>query len=188
TQPIAWLCMFTAAFAEPLVRVCYGPGWKECVPYLQILSVSYATWHLQIINLNLLKAGGPSWLFLRLEVLKKCLGIGILIGMFFISVQAICWGALGTSALCLTINTWATRRYVLLPIRQQLQDWLPGFTLAAACTWLPALLLQALNPLPQLVAGFFASLGIYLGILRLAAPASLRDIRNLILSFRHKIP
>ena len=187
TLPIAWLCMFTAAFAEPLVRICYGPGWEECVPYLQILSISYATWHLQIINLNLLKAGGPSWLFLRLELIKKCLGIAILIGMFFISVQAICWGALGTSVLCLGINTWATRRYMCLPIRQQLQDWLPGFTLATACTWLPSLPLQTFNPLPQLAAGLFVTSGIYLSILRLAAPATLRDIRKLILSFRQKI-
>ena len=180
TLPIAWLCLFTAAFAEPLVRVCYGPGWEECVPYLQILSVSYATWHLQIINLNLLKAGGPSWLFLRLEVLKKCLGIGILIGMFFISVQAICWGALGTSALCLAINTWATRRYMHIPVRQQLLDWLPGFVLAAACTWLPALLLHKLPCLAQLSAGIVLTLSLYLGILQAFVPTALRDTARLI--------
>ena len=180
TLPIAWLCLFTAAFAEPLVRLCYGPGWEECIPYLQILSVSYATWHLQIINLNLLKAGGPSWLFLRLELVKKCLGIVILIGMFFISVQAICWGALGTSVLCLAINTWATRRYMHLSIRLQLRDWLPGFALAAACTWLPALLLHSLVPLPLLGAGLVLSLGLFLIILRIIAPSALRDTRQLV--------
>ena len=179
TLPIAWLCCFTAAFAEPIVHLCYGPGWEECIPYLQILSISYATWHLQIINLNLLKAGGPEKLFLRLELIKKCLGIGILIGMFFISVQAICWGALATSALCLGINTWATRRYMHLPILLQLQDWLPSFALAAACTWLPAQLLQGLPPLPQLAAGLCGSLLLYLGILRIAAPASLRNAATL---------
>ena len=180
TLPIAWLCLFTAAFAEPLVRLCYGPGWEECIPYLQILSVSYATWHLQIINLNLLKAGGPSWLFLRLELVKKCLGIAILIGMFFISVQAICWGALGTSVLCLAINTWATRRYMHLPVLLQLLDWLPGFALAAACTWLPALLLHNLPCLAQLPAGIALTLLLYLGILRAFVPTALRDTARLI--------
>ncbi len=180
TLPIAWLCLFSAAFARPLVQICYGPGWDECIPYLQILSVSYATWHLQIINLNLLKAGGPSWLFLRLEIIKKCLGIGILIAMFFISVQAICWGALGTSVLCLGINTWATRRYMYIPVRQQLQDWLPGFTLAAGCTWFPAQLLHNLTPLLQLVIGLLCSLLLFLGLLQLFAPKALRDLWNLI--------
>lgn len=175
TLPIAWLCCFTAAFAAPLVELCYGPGWEECVPYLQILSLSYATWHLQLINLNLLKAGGPEKLFLRLELLKKCLGIGILIGMFFISVQAICWGALGTSALCLAINTWATRRYMRIPTRLQLQDWAPTCALAAACAWLPAQLCPAATPLCSLAIGLIVSLGLYLVILRLAAPAALRD-------------
>ena len=153
------------------------------MPYLQILSISYATWHLQIINLNLLKAGGPPRLFLRLELIKKCLGIGILIGMFFISVLAICWGALATSALCLGINTWATRRYMHLPARQQLLDWLPGFALAAACAWLPALLLSGLTPLPRLAAGLALSLSLYLGILRFVAPGALRDIWHLL---RHR--
>lgn len=183
TLPIAWLCLFTAAFAAPLVRICYGPGWEEAVPYLQILSVSYATWHLQIINLNLLKAGGPPKLFLRLELVKKCLGVSILIGMFFISVQAICWGALTTSALCLAINTWATRRYMRIPARQQLLDWAPGFALAAACTWLPAQLLSNLAPLPQLAAGLGLSLSLYLGTLRLTAPTALRDAWHLV---RHR--
>lgn len=175
TLPVAWLCLFTAAFAGPLVRVCYGSGWEECVPYLQILSISYATWHLQIINLNLLKAGGPPKLFLRLELVKKCAGIAILIGMFFISVLAICWGALATSAICLAINTWATRRYMHIPARQQLLDWLPGFTLAAACCWGSAMLLGQLSPLPRLAAGLVLSLSLYLGILRLSAPTVLRD-------------
>ena len=180
TLPIAWICCFTAAFAEPLILVCYGPGWEECVPYLQILSVSYATWHLQIINLNLLKADGPSWLFLRLELIKKCLGIAILIGMFFISVQAICWGALATSALCLAINTWATRHYMYLPIRQQLLDWLPGFALAAAFTWLTARFLPLLPPLTMLTTGLALSLVLYLGILRFVMPSAFRDVWHIL--------
>ena len=178
TLPIAWLCLFTAAFADSLVHVCYGPGWEECIPYLQILSVSYASWHLQIINLNLLKAGGPSWLFLRLELVKKCLGIGILIGMFFISVKAICWGALATSALCLALNTWATRRYMGLPVRQQLLDWLPTFALAAASTWIPALLFQGCSFVIHISAGLLGSLACLLCTTRLATPATLRDMRS----------
>lgn len=184
TLPIAWLCCFTAAFATPIVRLCYGPGWEECVPYLQILSISYATWHLQIINLNLLKAGGSEKLFLRLELIKKCIGLGILIGMFFISVQAICWGALATSAICLAINTWATRRYLGIPLLLQLRDWLPGFALAAICTWLPAQLLGKLAPLLQLTAGLGLSLSLYLAILRLTTPTALRDGWHLLQSLK----
>lgn len=174
TLPIAWLCFYTASFAAPLVRTCYGPGWEEAVPYLQILSISYATWHLQIINLNLLKAAGPPKLFLRLELAKKCLGIGILIGMFFISVEAICWGALATSCICLALNTWATKHYMGIAAWLQLRDWLPTFALAALCAWLPKLMLATLSPVIQLCAGFALSLALFLGILRLCAPSALR--------------
>ncbi len=178
--PIAWLCFFTAAFASPIVRVCYGPGWEEAVPYLQILSISYSTWHLQIINLNLLKAGGPPKLFLRLELIKKCLGVAILIGMFFISVEAICWGALATSALCLGINTWATRRYMAIPLLPQLLDWVPTFALAAGCTWGPALLLTAKSEWLMLACGLPLSAAFYLGVLSFTAPGALRDTLQLL--------
>lgn len=180
TLPIAWLCCFTAAFAGPIVRLCYGPGWEECVPYLQILSLSYATWHLQLINLNLLKASGPEKLFLRLELIKKSLGIAILIGMFFISVKAICWGALATSALCLAINTWATRRYMGLSILPQLLDWLPAFALAAACTGIPALLVQQLPPFAQLVVTPASSLTLYFLCVRFIYPASAQAVLRLL--------
>ncbi len=179
TLPIAWLCCFTAAFAGPIVRLSYGPGWEECVPYLQILSLSYATWHLQLINLNLLKAGGPEKLFLRLELIKKCLGIAILIGMFFISVKAICWGALATSALCLTINTWATRRYMGIPLLPQLLDWIPIFALAAGCTWIPAWALQTSATSLQIVAGLPTSLICILSMTRLLNPSLLKDLLQL---------
>ncbi len=185
TLPIAWLCCFTAAFAEPIVRLCYGPGWEECVPYLQILSLSYATWHLQLINLNLLKAGGPEKLFLRLELIKKCLGIAILIGMFFISVKAICWGALATSALCLAINTWATRRYIGLSIRAQLLDWLPTFALAAGCTWIPAFLAQHLSPIIQLVIALASSLTLYCLTIRFIYPVSVQSVLRLLTAQSH---
>ena len=178
TIPIAWLCCFTAAFAGPIVRLCYGPGWEECVPYLQILSISYATWHLQLINLNLLKAGGPEKLFLRIELIKKCLGIAILIGTFFISVEAICWGALATSALCLALNTWATRRYMGLLILPQLRDWMPTFALAAACTWLPAFCLSHLSIPVQLTLGGGGALLLYLIVMILADHTTLRQLRQ----------
>ena len=185
TLPIAWLCFFTASFATPLVRICYGPGWEESTPYLQILSISYATWHLQIINLNLLKAAGPPSLFLRLELIKKCLGVAILVGMFFISVEAICWGALATSGLCLCINTWATHRYMGIPALPQLRDWVPTFALAGACAWAPTLLLGGCSPIVQLAAGLIISLLLFLGILRLFAPSILRDASHLLHQLAH---
>ena len=100
--------------------------------------------------------------------------------MFFISVEAICWGALGTSILCLGINTWATRRYMHLPILLQLRDWLPGFALAAICCWVMALLLEQLPQMYALPSGLVFSLGLYIGILQVASPSILRNTGKLI--------
>lgn len=183
TLGIAWVCIFTAVFAESLVELVYGPGWQEAVPYLQILSLSYATWHLQILNLNLLKAGGPKELFLRLEIAKKLVGTVILVAMFPISMLAICYGALATSIINLTINTCVTARVMHLPVRAQLRDFLPQFALAGVACLLPRVLV-CYAPVPgspwlHAGLGFCVSLILYPLLLGFFRSRALRELRSI---------
>ena len=64
--------------AAPLIQIMIGNKWLPCVPMLQILCVSYMFVPLNAVNLNLLYVKGRSDLSLRLEFIKKPLGIAIL--------------------------------------------------------------------------------------------------------------
>ena len=71
-----------AACAQSVVSLILTDKWLSCVPFLQLLCLSYALYPIHTANLQAINALGRSDIFLKLEVLKKVVGIGTL----FISI------------------------------------------------------------------------------------------------------
>lgn len=65
--------------AEPLIQVMIGDKWLPCVPYLQILCVGYMFYPLNGLNVNLLMVKGRPDLVLKLDYIKKPIGILMLV-------------------------------------------------------------------------------------------------------------
>ncbi len=63
---------------DNLVWTLLGEKWMACVPFLQISCLAYAVWPMDIANLQALNAMGRSDVFLKLEILKKAVGVVIL--------------------------------------------------------------------------------------------------------------
>lgn len=138
TMTVTWFCMLMAALSESFVEFMYGDQWGAAVPYCRVLCLSYALYHIQVINLNLLQVKGRSDLFLRLEIIKKIIGVSVLIAMASISVFAICCGSVVISVACVFINSYYTKDEINLSVWQQLGDYAPIAGMAALCTWGPA--------------------------------------------------
>lgn len=69
------------AVADTLVLALLGEQWLICVPYLRIMCVAYSFWPIHITNLQAINAVGRSDVFLKLEVIKKGMGLtGLIIG------------------------------------------------------------------------------------------------------------
>ena len=64
-----------AVCAEPLVSLILTDKWLPCVPFLRIFCFSFAFYPIHTANLNAIKALGRSDLFLKLEIIKKVVGI-----------------------------------------------------------------------------------------------------------------
>ena len=182
TLVIVWGSMLMAAMADSWIRLMSGPQWGQAVPYARILCFSYALYHIQVINLNLLQVKGRSDLFLRLEIIKKAIitiSLAITIPM---GVMAICYGSLIVSFICIFINSYYSKELIKLTIWQQLADYLPLSLLAAACTWVPGTLAEML-PLhysAKLAIGGISSLILYFGVLRLFKNESLALLLRLL--------
>src|SRR5690606_39286214 len=64
--------------------ILFGEKWLPAVPYFQILAIASIIRHISSYNLNILKVKGRSDLFLKVEVIKKVIGvIAIAIGLPF---------------------------------------------------------------------------------------------------------
>lgn len=70
--------------AEDLFHLLFGELWLPAVPFFQILAMASIIRPISSYNLNILKVKGRSDLFLKLEVMKKIIGIlAMLIGFQF---------------------------------------------------------------------------------------------------------
>ena len=74
------LMMMLSALARPLVLTLITAKWEACIILLQIICFSMMWYPIHSINLNLLMVKGRSDLFLRLEIIKKIIGVCILAG------------------------------------------------------------------------------------------------------------
>ena len=116
------LMMGLAAIASPLIRVILTAKWDGCVLYLQILCFALMLYPIHAINLNLLQVKGRSDIFLRLEIIKKIIGVVILIITIPLGITAMCLGMVFSSIICLIVNTYYTSRFIDVGLLTQLKD------------------------------------------------------------------
>lgn len=119
-----------AVTADSLVAVLLTEKWNAAIPYMQLFCLIYAFYPIHTANLNAMKAMGRSDYFLKLEIIKKIIGIGLLLGAMWISVQAIVISLLIANLLSLIINTYPNKKILGYGIIEQMKDLLPALLLS----------------------------------------------------------
>lgn len=126
------LMMGMAAVAKPMILSFLTGKWLFSAVLVQILCFSMM-WHpVHAINLNLLQVKGRSDLFLRLEIIKKILGVAMLCITLPLGLVPMCWGMLANSLIALLINTHYTGKLIHLGFIRQMKDLMPTLLLSLA--------------------------------------------------------
>lgn len=149
TYVMAPLMMGLAFCAEPIVRIVLTEKWLPCVPFLQIFCITYMFWPVHTANLNAIKAMGRSDWFLRLEIIKKVVGMIILLSTMWFGVKAMAYSLLLSSVTSQVINSWPNRKLLGYGYLEQVRDFAPGILLALAmgvCVYFVGYI-----PLPEIV-------------------------------------
>lgn len=143
TYIMAPLMMGLAFCAEPVVRLVLTDKWLPCVPFLRIFCITYMFYPIHTANLNAINAMGRSDLFLRLEIIKKIMGMTILISTMWFGVTAMAYSLLLSGVLSQIINSWPNWKLLDYSYLEQLKDIMPGIILAVimgCCVYLISLL------------------------------------------------
>ena len=119
-----------AVCAEQLVSLVLTDMWLPCVPYLRLFCFTYAFYPVHTANLNAIKAMGRSDLFLKLEIIKKIVGLIALVATMWISVMAMAYSLLATSVASQIINSWPNKKLMNYSYLEQLKDMLPQIILS----------------------------------------------------------
>lgn len=130
TYVMAPFMMGLAFVAEPLTRLVLTEKWLPCVPYMCIFCIVYMFYPIHTANLNAIKAMGRSDLFLKLEVIKKVVGLVAVISTMHLGVMAMAYSLIFTSITSQIINSWPNKKLLNYPYLEQLKDILPGILLS----------------------------------------------------------
>lgn len=121
------IMIMLSVLARPFVLCLLTEKWSDCIPYLQILCFSLM-WHpVSTLNLNLLGVKGYSNLYLRLEVIRKIIGVLVLCVAIPFGIIAMCYGQIFVSIVVLIINTYYTGKLINVNLKVQIKDLLPSF-------------------------------------------------------------
>ena len=116
--------------AEPLVRLLLTDKWLPSAELLSILCFAYMWYPVMVINNQILNVKGRSDYFLRAEIIKKVVAIGILCATLPFGVRVLCWGIVLYNFLDMGIIIYYSRKVISTGYREQVRNIIPLFLLS----------------------------------------------------------
>lgn len=100
----------------------FGEKWLPAVPYFQILAIASIIRPISSYNLNILKVKGRSDLFLKVEVLKKVIGVIVIAISLPFGIMGLVYSLTGVSFLFTAINMVFCGKLINYSIFSQIKD------------------------------------------------------------------
>lgn len=122
-----------AIVAEPLIRILLGEKWLAAVPFFQIYCLINIFLPLQSISLQALNGVGRSDLFLRYELIKRGLGLAMLMftAFYLNNILIIVLGYLLVEIIAAIIDAVPNQKLLGYSLTEQFRDVVPAFALTA---------------------------------------------------------
>lgn len=128
---IMWPMMLgMVACADNIVSLVLTDKWLPAVPYLQIACITYGLWPIHTANLQAINAMGRSNIFLKLEVIKKVIGVTALLISIQYGVLAIALTSIITGVISTFINAYPNSCLLKYSYFEQIKDILPSILCA----------------------------------------------------------
>ncbi len=120
-----------AAVSTPLVDILLTDKWLPCAPYMQILCFSFMFSPVETENLQSIKAIGRSDIVLKLEIVKRTIGVLLLIISVPFGLLAIASSMLLGNIIAAIINAFPNKKLIGYSLKDQIKDILPSLLMSA---------------------------------------------------------
>lgn len=170
-----------SALAEPLIISILTEKWRAAIILLQVICFGMMWYPIHAINLNLLQVKGRSDLFLKLEIIKKIIGVTILCITVPIGLVAMCIGGIFSSIICLAVNTYYTGKLINVGFWLQMRDLLPTLLLSLAMGVVVFLSVMFFSSnIVKLFVGVVVGVVFYIGVAYLFKMEEISDLLSLV--------
>ncbi len=115
-----------AVVAKPLTIIAIGEKWLPSVPFIRFCCFTFAFWPIHTANLQAIKAVGRSDLFLKMEIIKKIIGITTLIITLPFGIYVMMVGSCFIAVISSIINTFPNKKLFGYSYLEQMKDILPS--------------------------------------------------------------
>lgn len=170
-----------AAVAEPLIEILLTEKWLPSTIYMQILCFTFMLMPIEIDNLQAIKAMGRSDIALKLEIIKKVIGISLLVVSIPFGVKAIAISMLIGSVANAIVDAIPNIKLLGYKFTQQIKDFGPSLVMSLimfACVY--PLSLFKMNDFLMIFIQAIVGASIYLVLSLVTKNESLRYILNLV--------
>ena len=160
--------------------------WLPCVPYLRVYCFIFAFYPINTANLQALNAQGRSDQFLKLEIIKKCYGILILLITVFCfkTPLAIALGGAVSSLISCFVNASPNKKLLNYSYLEQMKDLFPSMGIAAIMGIIVyGISFLALPSLLKLIIQVLLGVIIYVGLAWIFKLECFIYLKNIILGF-----
>ncbi len=173
--------------AEPFIVLLIGEKWIFCVPLLQVLAFGYMFDPLTQVNLNILYVKGRTDLVLKLDIIKRIIGLGILFSTIPFGIWWLCFGRSVYGLIAYSINCYYTGKYIDFGFWEQMKYNIPLFVKAGimgVLCYVPTLFTP--NYYYQLISGTIIGIISYWVISVITHDESYNDLIEIIKSRKKK--
>lgn len=172
--------------AEPLFLLVFGEKWLPSVPYFQILCIASIFLPIGTYNLNILKVKGRSDLFLKVEVIKKVIGVLALLSAVPFGIEAMVWSLCMTNITFAYLNGYFSGKFINYSLFDQIKGSVHVISLAA----IPAIICYGIkrfdfiafdmNLITQILINIILYGVVYVPLLLLFNKGLLSDIKRIL--------
>lgn len=182
------LMFYLSTIAKPLLVFLYSEKWLNSIPYFRFLCLGYGVFSIiHNCNLTVLKSVGRSDSILKLELIKKGLGVTFLLcGMYFWGIWGLMYGLAINSFIELFLNGHYLKKEIQYGALEQIKDFmLPLFLslIASMITYLFLCYVPITYNFLILIVTFFLFSSFYLLGAYLVSLEALYLAKNVVTSF-----
>ena len=152
-----------AAIANTLIPLLLTDKWAGCIIYLQMFCVAYMFNPMQIATIQPIKALGKAGIYLKAEIIRKSVGIIVIISVMNFGVFAIGIATIALSVFNWIVNSITASRIYQYGVWEQIKDFLSNFIISIVMgaavyisNWLPW------HPIIVLVIQVIGGISLYL--------------------------
>lgn len=186
----ASFCLFPllfgmAAVANDLVMLLLTEKWAASVIFIQIACISYVTLPIGMANIQAIKASGRSDIYLKLDILKKLVGITMLFLFVRKGVIAIAIAEAVSNYIGLIFNVYPNKRLLGYKPIEMITDLVPNIVLSAAMFAIVYFLGYFLNVhlVIKLIIQMIVGLGFYFGCAKVFKYSIFTEVVNTLKGF-----